>query len=55
MYVYNPPDAAELASLSPEELEKRMKEEKFKKRVAAFSQMMANKAKERELEEMNNT
>lgn len=52
VYVYHPPDPRELAKLNPEEMEKRMKEEKFKRRVAEFSQMMAQKAKEREMEEL---
>jgi hypothetical protein len=34
--------------LTPEELKIREKEEKFKKKVADFSQMMADKAMDRE-------
>ena len=41
----------ELARLTPRSRAKRDKEEKFKRRVAEFSQMMADKARERELEE----
>ena len=51
VYVYVYPDPMELARLTPRSRAKRDKEEKFKRRVAEFSQMMADKAWERELEE----
>ena len=41
----------ELARLTPRSRAKRDKEEKFKKKVAEFSQMMADKAEEREIKD----
>lgn len=49
MYKYVPPDPAELEALTPRSREKREKEEAFKKRVADFSAMMAQKKAEKEM------
>ena len=51
MYTYVPPDPAELEALSPASKEKREKSEAFKKRVADFSAMMAQKKAEKEMKD----
>ena len=51
VYTYVPPEPGELEALSPASREKREKSEAFKKRVADFSAMMAEKKALQEMKE----